>query len=97
MQAVSISRVDRGIKIEWQDGKSSTFSAAYLRERCPCAVCREIPGRSPEGVIPLEESLKDNLDIQKAHPVGNYALQFVFTDQHDTGIYSFEMLRKFSN
>jgi DUF971 family protein len=27
-------------------------------------------------------------------PVGNYALQFVWSDGHETGIYTFEYLRK---
>ena len=27
-------------------------------------------------------------------PIGNYALQFLFTDAHYTGIYTFELLRE---
>jgi DUF971 family protein len=37
----------------------------------------------PEGIHPAEIS-----------PVGNYAIQIVWSDGHSTGIYSFDLLRK---
>ena len=38
------------------------------------------------------QSGKKYVNIDKLHPVGNYAIQLVFTDGHDTGIYSWEYL-----
>jgi DUF971 family protein len=76
--------------IEWRDGHRSVYDPRYLRLNCPCAGCvdeysgRRIldPGMVPEGIHPTA-----------IHYVGRYALQFVWSDGHDTGFYSFETLR----
>ena len=47
------------------------------------------------GLGPGEEKLqigKENVSIQNIVPVGNYAIQIVYDDGHDTGIYSWEYL-----
>lgn len=41
------------------------------------------PGMIPSDVIP-----------EAIHPVGRYALQFIWSDGHRTGIYPFEYLRR---
>lgn len=88
-QPKSIDRVPEGIRIAWNDGSEFVYSARFLRESCPCAVCRETPGHpSPQPISAQSVSLKS------AHPIGRYALQFIFSDGHDTGIYSYEYLRK---
>lgn len=81
-------------RITWKDGHISEFSFRYLRQNCPCAGCRnEWTGEKildPES-IPLE------LKGLKVNVVGNYALQFVFEDGHQTGIYAFKTLRDLCN
>lgn len=76
--------------ITWEDGHVSNYSFRYLRQNCPCAACvDEFTARkklNPES-IPLD------LEGLKVEPVGNYALNFLFTDHHNTGIYHFERLR----
>ncbi len=94
MQPKSINRVDHGIQIEWQDGHVSAYSAEHLRRACPCAVCKEVPERVATGLLPLAALGGRKVDILKAQPVGWYALQFTFSDQHDTGIYAYEFLRQ---
>jgi DUF971 family protein len=77
--------------IVWSDGHESSYPSWYLRENCPCASCVEeltgirkiVPGSIPSG-----------LERHNVGPVGNYALQFGWSDGHDTGIYTFEYLRK---
>ncbi len=77
-------------KITWQDGHVSIFPFRYLRQSCPCAACRdEITGRRTLN----PESVPVDLKGLKADIVGNYALYFTFSDQHATGIYSFQALR----
>lgn len=84
-------RVGSGeFKIVWQDGHESRFGARALRLACPCAACvDEWTGRRlvAEGAAPVDVRLDD------ARLVGNYAVQFVFSDGHSTGIFSFETLR----
>jgi DUF971 family protein len=36
----------------------------------------------------------DNIGITNMELVGNYALKFVFSDGHDTGIYSWDRLHR---
>ncbi|MCE9625352.1 MAG: DUF971 domain-containing protein [Deltaproteobacteria bacterium] len=94
MQPQAINRVDAGIQIDWQDGHRSVYPAELLRRACPCAVCKEIPERVATGLLPLSSLLGQKIDILKAQPMGWYALQFTFTDRHETGIYAYEFLRQ---
>lgn len=78
------------LRIEWDDGHVSDYPPRYLRINCRCAGCRdEMTGEPlldaravPRGVHPL-----------KIRYVGRYALRFDWSDGHDTGIYSFDLLR----
>jgi DUF971 family protein len=82
---------EREFKIGWGDAHQSVYPARHLRLRCPCAGCRdEWTGRPllDAATVPADLGLKD------ARLVGNYAIQFVYTDGHTTGIYTFEYLRK---
>ena len=76
--------------IEWVDGERTIYSAAQLRAICPCARCvNELTGvrmHDPQAV-PADLLQGD------ARMVGNYALAFRFSDGHDTGIFTFQMLR----
>jgi DUF971 family protein len=82
---------DEGIRIVWADGHDSYYSARYLRQSCPCAMCRdEMTGRrvlDPETVAADTKALRAEL-------VGRYALTLSFSDGHGTGIFSFELLRE---
>ena len=37
---IAISK-SRGMTIDWADGHKSQYSVAFLRDNCPCAVCRD--------------------------------------------------------
>ncbi|MCP9455338.1 MAG: DUF971 domain-containing protein [Nitrospira sp.] len=77
--------------IEWSDGHKGVYPIRYLRQQCPCAACvDEWTGtrRLKEDDVPLLIMLQDIL------PVGRYALQFRWSDGHDAGIYSYQLLRK---
>ena len=77
------------IQIGWKDGTSRIYSARALRLACPCAACvDENTGR------PLLDpsSVPEDIAIEGAHLVGRYAFQFVFSDGHSTGIFTFDWL-----
>jgi DUF971 family protein len=84
------------LQIVWNDGKKRRYTFAELRERCPCATCREkhdAPDEEAVGQLPvlsLEEA--QPLKIQAMKPVGNYAYSIAFSDGHDSGIFTFELL-----
>ena len=86
-----ISQVsDTHLRISWADEKVCHYDAARLRRACPCAQCvNEWTGErtlKPE-VIP------DEVEIKDVSIVGRYALNFRWSDGHETGIYSFQYLR----
>jgi DUF971 family protein len=74
------------------------ITAKELRDNCPCASCKgeEVLLRKYEPVNkhPIGE---EGYMLEKAEPVGTYALKFIWKDGHDTGIYSWEYLRKLAN
>jgi DUF971 family protein len=77
--------------ITWNDGHFSSYPSWYLREKCPCAVCVE----EFTGVHNVEPgSIPSTLQRVEVAPVGNYALSFSWSDNHSTGIYTFDYLRR---
>lgn len=82
---------DRQITIKWSDDSESIYPATILRRSCPCASCVN----EWTGVKMLnDEQIADDLSFSKVSIVGRYALNFVFSDGHDTGIFSFAYLKK---
>jgi DUF971 family protein len=82
---------DATLRLTWADGRVCRFAAPSLRRACPCAQCvNEWTGQrtlKPEAVA-------DELTISDIAIVGRYALNFRWSDGHETGIYSFRYLRE---
>ena len=80
-----------GVRITWADGRVCRFGAPALRRACPCAQCvNEWTGQRT-----LEpEAISEELIIKDLSIVGRYALNFRWSDGHETGIYSFRYLRE---
>ena len=95
---IAISK-SKGIKIDWKDGHHSEYGLTYLRDRCPCASCTGVhgtPPRVPEAEQPLSpfQMFKPALKMLGVEPVGNYAIRINWSDGHNSGIYSWEHLRR---
>ncbi|MDP2959276.1 MAG: DUF971 domain-containing protein [Longimicrobiales bacterium] len=79
------------LRIRWRDGAVSEFEPWLLRSRCPCAGCVD----EMTGIRTLRaESVSREIYPEAIHYVGRYALQFLWSDGHTTGLYPFEYLRK---
>ncbi|MBM3925277.1 MAG: DUF971 domain-containing protein [SAR202 cluster bacterium] len=89
-EPASIQLNSSSIVFKWKDGHESVFGHRFLRLRCPCAQCvEEWTGRpllNPDKV-PQDMRALDSI------PVGSYAVQFLWSDTHYTGIYTFKSLR----
>ena len=79
------------LRIRWKDGGVDEYEPRTLRLACPCAGCvEEMTGRP----ILVPEMVPEDVYPEAIHYVGRYALQFVWSDRHTTGIYPFEYLRR---
>jgi DUF971 family protein len=83
----------RQIAIEWSDGHQSSYDWELLRWNCPCASCSGEFGQ-PGTLQFTTELTPDQTTMVDLREVGNYALLPVWQDGHDTGIYSFDLLRR---
>lgn len=75
------------LDISFSDGKAFQFPCEFLRVHSPSA---EVSGHGP-GQEVLQTG-KKMVNIKKIEPVGNYAIQLNFTDGHNTGLYSWDLL-----
>lgn len=92
---------DRALTVQWSDGRVSIYPIAYLRRMSPSAdarALREEMATNPLTVLPSSAgaggSPSQPLTATGADLVGHYAVRIVFSDGHDTGIYSWEYLRE---
>lgn len=88
---------DRGLSIEWSDGRTSYYSIAYLRRMSPSADMKQLRDemeKNPLTVLPSRPGGGEPLVATNAELVGNYAIKVLFSDGHETGIYSWKYLRE---
>ncbi len=85
-----IEENDSKISIVWSDDVETNYNASQLRRACPCAGC--INEWTGEKMLDASE-IPDDLSFKHISIVGRYALNFHFSDGHDTGIFSFKFLR----
>ena len=91
---LSISNVelDSGdVSVEWADGHRSTYEARYLRLNCACAECVE-EWSNRKVLDPA--TVAAGIQAEDYMMVGNYGIQFLWSDAHSTGIYTFDLLRR---
>lgn len=79
------------LRLTWADGSERTLPFRYLRQNCPCALCKdEWTGKR----LLDPASVPADLKAERADVVGHYALQFLFSDGHSAGVFTFELLKK---
>jgi len=84
---IELHQKSRVLEIAFSDGKHFKLPYEFLRVYSPSA---EVRGHGP-GQETLQIGKKE-VEIKAAEPVGTYAMQLVFSDGHDSGIYSWEYL-----
>ncbi len=84
---------DQNLSILWKDGVSSKYSLLDLRKKCPCATCRGGHG----GKVGAATSHIQSIQLISWTKVGRYAISIVWSDYHNTGIYSYDNLRAYSD
>ena len=84
---IKLHQKSRILEIAFSDGKTFQLPCEFLRVYSPSA---EVRGHGP-GQEVLQVG-KKNVNITKIEPVGSYAIQLTFSDSHDTGLYSWDLL-----
>ena len=89
MIPVKINIHKKSAELELVYGENSTFtlSAEYLRVFSPSA---EVKGHGPDQAV-LQYGKRD-VQFRDVEPQGNYALKLIFSDGHDSGIFSWPYL-----
>ena len=84
---IKLHQQSRRLEITFDNGSNFKLPYEFLRVHSPSAAVR---GHGiGQGVL---QSGKRNVDIIELKPVGNYAIQPRFSDGHDTGIFSWDLL-----
>lgn len=84
---IIVAKNKKSVKLEFQNNKTKKFDAEILRVLSPSA---EVQGHSE-----AERKLiagKKNITITNIKPVGNYAIRIIFSDGHNTGLFSWNFL-----
>ena len=88
---LKLEKLDNGrnLKIVFDNQEEFIISAVLLRVESPSA---EVQGHGGPKVIVKN---KNDTIIRTIEQIGNYAIQIIFSDDHCTGIYSWELLYNF--
>jgi DUF971 family protein len=85
--ALTLHKASRTLEISFDDLGSASLSCEFLRVHSPSA---EVRGHG-QGQEVLQTGMR-TIEITAIEPVGNYAIRPVFSDGHDSGIYSWDFL-----
>ncbi|MFL5286833.1 MAG: gamma-butyrobetaine hydroxylase-like domain-containing protein [Rhodopila sp.] len=86
---IRLDRAARVLHVSFDDGKDFALPAEYLRVESPSA---EVQGHSPDQKQTVAG--RRLVGITAIEPVGHYAIRLIFDDRHDSGIYSWDYLRR---
>ena len=85
---ITYHRGSKTLELTYAEAEPATIPAELLRVFSPSA---EVRGHSEAERVP--QTGKKHVGIESIEAVGNYAIRIVFDDGHDTGIYSWALLR----
>jgi DUF971 family protein len=95
MKPLDIQQIGDELAVKWDDGSESFMKVETLRRACPCAGCK--------GEVDIMGNLYKNPDrplgaaafrLMQINHVGGYAIQPVWADGHESGIFSFDYLKR---
>ena len=84
---ITLHQKSNRLDVAFDDGRRFELPCEYLRVFSPSA---EVRGHGP-GQEVLQVGKRD-VGIRAVEPVGVYAVKLVFSDGHDTGIFSWDYL-----
>lgn len=91
-----IQLIGNEVAIKWADGAETYITSPALRANSPSAAAKGEPDLF--GRIHGAEGRRDfsTVTVTGWQVIGNYAVRFDFSDGHNSGLYSYELLRQLS-
>lgn len=96
-RGLTLNKTEGYLEITWNDDQVCQYPLSHLREACPCVECRgghQFMGQEYEPDDLLKLTPKRSYQIDGIEMVGNYAIQPVWDDGHQTGIYTWDYLKR---
>ena len=91
---IKLKRAEGILEVTWNDQELRCYRTRQLRCACACAGCVN----EMTGVRTLDvNAVPQDIAITDMQLVGSYAVKFVFSDGHDTGIYTWDRLYETPN
>jgi DUF971 family protein len=97
LEPTNIQQIGNELAIQWNDSVESFFDLQFLRRACPCAACGGEPDVLGNIMRPNVSYSENSFELTGFQIVGGYALQPRWGDGHETGIYSFQYLRRLTS
>lgn len=90
-----IKIVDKSkLLVKWDDDTESEIGLKYLRDECPCATCKGETVLMKTYRPARKETNSEMYKIKDIKTVGGYAIQITWKDGHNTGIYTWDNLKR---
>ena len=95
MRPTDVQVIGTELALKWEDGTEGFVSLEKLRQACPCAGCKgetDVMGnlhKGPEIVLTPQ-----SFQLVRIQWIGGYALQPFWGDGHNSGLYTFDTLKK---
>jgi DUF971 family protein len=94
LKPTDLQQIGNELAVKWTDGSESFIPLPDLRRACPCAGCKgetDIMGNLYKN--PEQPLTPKAFQLTRLITVGSYAVQPVWADGHNTGIFSFVYLK----
>lgn len=89
-EELRFSKSKQTLNVKFDDGAAFKLPYKYLRLESPSA---EVQGHG-SGPKPPAPVVSDDISVEKADPVGRYAVRIFFSDGHSSGLYTWTYLRE---
>jgi DUF971 family protein len=93
LHPIRVEVIGDELAVVWNDGLESYIGLEKLSRSCPCATCGGEPDVLGHVHRPLVSYGPHSFELRGFRHVGGYALQPTWNDGHDTGLYTFRLLR----
>ena len=94
LELKNVQLIGNEIAIVWNDGVESYLALERFRRACPCALCGGEPDVLGNIMRPDVSYTSSSFELTGWQIIGGYALQPRWADEHSTGLYPFQYLRR---